>query len=131
MKRRIFGIFLMLFTSTSLLLAMPQMAHADVAGADAAPVCDAGPAFTWIICGAIKTVVWVIDWIRDNIIVPFLHEPPLDKNDPNITPVYNIWAGFRNVASIFFILIFFLVIFGTAIGWDNYTVKKILPRLVA
>ncbi len=87
--------------------------------------------FTWLICDAITTLVGVVDQIRDDIIIPFLKEPPLDKNQTDVKPVYAIWSAFRNVASVFFILIFFLVIIGTAIGFDNYTIKKVLPHLVA
>src|SRR5262249_7018317 len=64
-------------------------------------------------------------------------EQPLDRNyvapdgSKPIEPVYQIWSAFRNVATVFFILIFFLTVFGTAIGWDNYTIKKVLPRLIA
>ncbi|MDB5179192.1 MAG: hypothetical protein JWN01_1135 [Patescibacteria group bacterium] len=95
-------------------------------------VCDAGDGgFGWIICGGITMFVGWIDWIRANIIVPFIQEKPLDDTDPNIVPIKGIWSAFRNIASVFFILIFFLVIFGTAIGWNNYTIKKILPRLIA
>jgi hypothetical protein len=86
---------------------------------------------TWLVCPVISLLVSVIDWIRQNIIQPLLVEPPFDKNDASIAPVYSIWSSFRDVASIFFILVFFLVIFGTAIGFDNYSIKKILPHLVA
>jgi hypothetical protein len=98
---------------------------------DAKPDCDAGPS-TFLVCDwLIKPALWVIDNVQSNIIIPFLQEKPLDKADKDVQPIYNIWASIRNVASVFFILVFFLVIFGTAIGWDNYTVKKILPRLIA
>jgi hypothetical protein len=98
---------------------------------DPPPKCDAGgKGFTWIICGAIRTLVDFIDWVRDTIIVPFLEEKPLDKDAKEVAPMFAIWETFRNVASLLFILIFFLVILGTAIGWDNYTIKKALPRLV-
>ena len=96
--------------------------------------CDAGPGFTWIICGVIKLLVGengIVNIIRDNVIVPFLKEPPLDKNDPQYAAAYNVWSAFRNLSSVFFILVFFLIIIGTAAGFDNYTIKKVLPHLVA
>ncbi len=92
--------------------------------------CEAG-AFTWLVCGSIKILVGVVDTITNDVIVPFLKEPPLDKNQNEFAPVYAIWSAFRNVASVFFILVFFLVIIGTALGFDNYTIKKVLPHLVA
>ncbi|MDF2460665.1 MAG: rane protein of unknown function [Candidatus Saccharibacteria bacterium] len=134
MKRRIFGIFLTLFASVSFTLAAPQLAYAapETDGtAETSPTCDAGSVFTWMVCDFVKTLVGVVDWIREEIILPFLEERPLDKNTKEVEPVYEIWEGFRNVASLFLILVFFFVIFGTALGWDNYSIKKILPRLVA
>jgi len=92
--------------------------------------CVAG-SFTWAICPLINGMLSVIQWIETNIIQPFIVEPPFDKNTPAIAPVYSIWTHMRDVASVFFILIFFLVIFGTAIGFNNYTIKKVLPHLVA
>ncbi len=92
------------------------------------PDCDAG-AFTWAICPIIHALTDIIDWIRDSVIVPLLKEAPLTQQ--NDAQVYSIWASMRNVSSLFFILVFFLVIIGTAAGFDNYTIKKVLPHLVA
>jgi hypothetical protein len=94
------------------------------------PDCDAG-GFTWIVCGVLKLALAAVDWVRDTIIVPFLEEKPLDQTSQEGQPIYKVWSAFRNLASVFFILIFFLLIFGQAIGFDNYTVKKVLPRLIA
>jgi len=109
------------------------------------PQCYAGPAITWLLCDIIiEPMLGLIDWIRQSIIAPFLKTDVLGQKTTTYTydkagvatphqidsPAYSIWQAFRNLASIAFILIFFLVIFGTALGFDNYTVKKILPRLV-
>jgi hypothetical protein len=81
MKRRLFGIFLTLFASCSFVLASPQLVHAAPTDTtDTAPTCDAGSVvFNWLICGVIRVTVNSVDWIRDNIIVPFLQEKPLDS----------------------------------------------------
>jgi hypothetical protein len=108
--------------------------NASANGANAGANCSASNGFTWIICAAIKLIVGpdgLVNTIEQNIIVPFLHEPPLNKSSPDVKPVYNIWSAFKNVASVFFILVFFLIIIGTAAGFDNYTIKKVLPHLVA
>ncbi|HEX3081683.1 MAG TPA: hypothetical protein VHQ86_00345 [Candidatus Saccharimonadia bacterium] len=97
------------------------------AGGTAEPVdCNAG-AFTWLVCPIIHALVDVSDWIRDNLLLPLLKEDPLSTS----TGIYQIWQAMRNVASVFFILVFFLIIIGTAVGFDNYTIKKVLPHLVA
>jgi len=93
--------------------------------------CDAGTGFTWIICGTIHLLVSVVEDIQAYIIVPTLQEPPLDKNQPEWASAYKLWSAFRQLASIFFILVFFFIIIGTAAGFDNYTIKKVLPHLVA
>ncbi|GAC1369614.1 MAG: hypothetical protein NVSMB39_1640 [Candidatus Saccharimonadales bacterium] len=99
---------------------------------DVAPVsCHSDNGFSWLICGAVIAMVNVVDSIRDNIIAPFLEEKAVSQNDPTYAKAYQIWSAFRNVASIFFILVFFMVIIGTAAGFDNYTIKKVMPHLVA
>ncbi|QQR52859.1 hypothetical protein IPG36_01930 [bacterium] len=93
--------------------------------------CNAGKGFTWLICGTIEWSLGVIDWIRNTVIIPLLQQAPLDKDAADIKPLYDIWSGMRNVASVVLILLFLVIIFGTAIGYDNYTIKKTLPRLIA
>ncbi|HEY6736884.1 MAG TPA: hypothetical protein VI322_04180, partial [Candidatus Saccharimonadia bacterium] len=105
-----------------------EVTATDGAGA----TCDAGNGgLTWIICAAIDHLLAWVDWVRDNVIIPLLKTKPLDQNDPQWTNVYHFWTIMRNIASVCFILLFLVVIFGTAIGYDNYTIKKTLPRLVA
>ncbi len=100
------------------------------ATADDAINCDGGPVIGWLICGIIKIITGIIDYARDNIILPLIKAPPLTQDGQN-APIYAIWSAMRNVASLFFILAFFLIIIGTAAGFDNYTIKKVLPHLVA
>lgn len=103
---------------------------------DPTNLCDSG-SLTWLNCAIMNAAIGVIDGIRDYIIAPFLHVQPLTttvkdnqgKSIPN--PAYTIWQNFRNVAAVFLILIFFAIIFGTALGFDNYTIKKTMPHLVA
>ncbi len=105
-----------------------------------APPCNAGD-LSWLICSIINLLVNGIDALVSSILIPFIQVQPLSTtatitNADGTTsvvasPTYSIWGKFRDLASVFFILIFFIIIFGTAIGMDNYTVKKILPRLVA
>jgi len=103
---------------------------------DPTNLCDAGT-LTWLNCAIMNAAISVIDAIRDNIIAPFLHVQPLTttvkSNDGKsiANPAYTIWQNFRNIAAIFLILIFFAIIFGTALGFDNYTIKKTMPHLVA
>ncbi|HVQ43455.1 MAG TPA: hypothetical protein VMT30_00610, partial [Candidatus Saccharimonadia bacterium] len=106
---------------TSSPIDIASSSAAGTGGGSADPVdCQAG-SFGWLICGAIKLLVSVVDTIRDKVIVPFLKEPPLDSSSPDYKTAFGIWGTFRNLASVFFILIFFLIVIGTAAGFDNYT----------
>ena len=109
----------------------PADANDGAADPDTAVKCDAGKGFTWLICGTIEWALNVIDWIRNTVLIPMLQQKPFDEASPDIEALKSVWAGMRNIASIVLILLFLLIIFGTAIGYDNYTIKKTLPRLVA
>ncbi len=89
-------------------------------------VCSAG-SLTWIICPLIHSSIESIGWVQKSIIIPFLKVSPITTANP----AYAAWQAIRNLADVFFVLLFFVVIFGTAIGFDNYTIKKVLPRLIA
>jgi hypothetical protein len=108
----------------------PNVTPSPAADDTPPPDCDAG-GLTFLVCAPLKLALGAIDFINESIIVPFLDEPALTKDSEAGKPLYGIWTAFRNVASVFFILIFFLMIFGTAIGFDNYTIKKVMPRLIA
>jgi|GEM_PF-4414545 len=86
-------------------------------------------AFAWIICPAITSTTKVMNGIYTNFIQPTLQVDPLTKDD-NLNKV---WAQFRNAADVLFVLVFLIVIFSTvtSVGVSSYTIKKVLPRLVA
>jgi hypothetical protein len=98
----------------------------------AGATCDAG-SMTWAICPIISGIADLVDGIMKDIIQPFLQVSPLTQTvaGGGTNPSYTIWQNFRNVASVMMILVFFAIIFGTAIGFDNYTIKKTLPHLIA
>jgi len=86
-------------------------------------------AWAWIICPTITSVTGIMTNLYDNFIKPSLQVDPLGKN-PNLQLV---WAQFRNMADVLFVLVFLMVIFSTvtSVGVSSYTIKKALPRLVA
>ena len=102
------------------------------ANTDPTTLCDAG-VLTWLNCAIMSAAINLIDGIRDAIIAPFLHVTPLTTTlkGGGTNPTYTIWQNMRNVAAVMLILVFFAIIFGTALGFDNYTIKKSLPHLVA
>jgi len=105
----------------------PAASPAAAAATDPNAFACNGGSLTWLICPVLQAGVDAVDWIRDNILVPFLQEQPLST----ASTTYTVWTHFRDVASVFFILIFILIVYGTAIGFDNYTIKKVMPHLIA
>jgi hypothetical protein len=95
-----------------------------------ASACNDASSFAWVICPAITTVTNLTQYIFENILIPILQVSPL--NDPANSALRIVWGIFRSLADVFFVVIFLIMIFGTAIstGIDSYTVKKVLPRLV-
>jgi hypothetical protein len=93
--------------------------------------CQAGD-LTWIVCGIFKYLTSSIEWIEDKVIAPFLRIEPLTTDLSN-NPQYAIWKQVRNIANIGFALVFLIIIFANtlSIKLDYYTIKKMIPRLVA
>jgi hypothetical protein len=91
--------------------------------------CDAGPGLTWIVCGLIEFIDKAVSFIQESVIEPFLRRDPLVASGP----IYDSWKGVRNLANVLLIIAFFVIIFAQAssVNIDAYTVKKMLPRLVA
>ena len=91
--------------------------------------CDAGPGgLTWIVCGVINSVRPAIDFLKDQVLKQ-LQFAPIGTDTGS--PTYKVWSSFRNLADVLLIIVFFVIIFGTSIGLDNYTVKRVLPRVIA
>lgn len=89
----------------------------------------------WLACPIMDGIQTTIDHIEKDAIIPFLETKPLSatNSDGSANPIYSIWAVMRTAADALFILVFLVVIFAqaTSLGLDNYTIKRMLPRLVA
>lgn len=66
-----------------------------------------------------------------NILGAFMKTPPLYTDPDN--PIFLYWNAFRQIANIVFILVFMIVIYSqiTGAGISSYSIKRILPRLIA
>lgn len=93
-------------------------------------VCTSSTAsFAWLVCPLVTILQKdVIEPIYTNIITPLLTTQPIAGN----APLQAVWRAFLNIADIFFVIAFMVIIFGSALSLDidAYTVKKALPRLV-
>ncbi len=88
-------------------------------------------ALAWIICPVIQTIDKLLESTYHGIIQPLLNVDPVTKNTE--PAAYAVWSAIRNLANVFFVLIFFVIIFANTLSLniDAYTIKKTLPRLVA
>ncbi len=87
--------------------------------------------FGWLTCAAVNFISDMIETIEEKVIIPFLEVSPLDSGSENTA--YAVWANFRNIANALLIVAFFVIIFGQSLSLnlDAYTVKRMVPRLVA
>lgn len=90
--------------------------------------CSAG-AMSFLLCPALEGMVSIIQGVQDNFIEPFLKVEALNTE----SDLYRVWSSMRNLTNILFVVVFFVIIFGSAlsINVDSYTVKKALPKLFA
>lgn len=85
-------------------------------------------AFGWILCPFLRLGNAAVNFMLDNVIAPLLEFRPLDENQAGLK---SVWEAMRNLANVFFVLIFLVIIFANtlSIHLDAYTVKKSLPKL--
>ena len=83
----------------------------------------------WIICPVVSVISSGVDALY-GIINNFLAIEPITFNENSST--YIVWAIARDIANIVFIILILVVIFSqvTGIGFDNYNIKKTLPRII-
>ncbi|MBI1857048.1 hypothetical protein HY003_01370 [Candidatus Saccharibacteria bacterium] len=100
---------------------------------DSNATCEAsGATLNWILCPVFNGVADFSDWLFSNLVEPMLKTPPI-STDPN-NDSYKIWSSFRIYGNILLIIALLVLVFGQAIGGgliDAYTVKKMMPRLLA
>ena len=82
----------------------------------------------WIICPGQNLITTVIGWFL-GFIDDTMNWTLLASNSNDIVP---IWQDFVNIANIVFAIAFLILIYSmaTSTGLSNYSVKKLLPRLI-
>lgn len=83
----------------------------------------------WLICPATNTLASWMDWVFD-VLASFLSVRPVQMGQDNA--LYRAWAHMRTLANIAFVIAFLIIIYSqiTSIGLSNYSLKKLLPRLI-
>lgn len=94
--------------------------------------CNQGP-MSWMMCPFIDNATGAITKLANGVLIPLLRVKAI--NQQSTPELYDIWLKMVNLAEILFLLVFLVIIFATItqqdIGYfDQYTIKKVLPRLV-
>lgn len=83
----------------------------------------------WFVCPTTGFLAKITDGLYD-IIEEYLIIKPLGLDSKN--PFYQVWAIFRDITNIVFVIFIFVVIYSqlTGIGISNYGIKKALPKII-
>ncbi|PSO43356.1 hypothetical protein BRC19_00635 [Candidatus Saccharibacteria bacterium QS_5_54_17] len=106
----------------------------DDEGSDDNIDCDAGFGLSWLVCNIISAFRNFMEFAT-NVLESLLSVSPLERtnDEGGKTFIYQTWSSVRNMANIFLIPVFIFLIYAQATSFniDTYTIKKMLPRLVA
>lgn len=83
----------------------------------------------WFVCGAAKMLGNAIDALS-NIVANLLNFNPTSQNNGDLE---RVWGNMLRLANILFVIAFLVMIISTALDlgiFSNYTVKKLLPRII-
>ena len=103
---------------------------AATAATTSAKECDQG-SMSWLACPTMQAISGSIAKITEDVLVPLLKVNSISQQ--NTPGLYSAWSGIKNFAEVLFIILFLVTIFSTALsfGLDQYTIKRMLPRLIA
>lgn len=87
-------------------------------------------ALGWLLCPVFELIGGISD-AAYKVVALMLTVPPVMTTGDS-SGVYSAWKSMRNVANVAFVLAFLIIIFSqvTSIGFSNYNIKKMVPRLV-
>jgi hypothetical protein len=88
-------------------------------------------AIGWIVCPVVRFLAKTTD-ASYSIIRRMMTVPSSILDTSNANSVYQPWQTMRNLANISFITVFLFIIYShlTSAGISNYTLKKMLPKLI-
>ncbi|MCA9341881.1 hypothetical protein KC945_00585 [Candidatus Saccharibacteria bacterium] len=88
-------------------------------------------AIGWIICPVVRFLAKTTD-ASYSVIRRMMTVPSSILDTSNANSVYQPWQTMRNLANISFITVFLFIIYShlTSAGISNYTLKKMLPKLI-
>ena len=86
----------------------------------------------WIVCPITNAAIGFADMVW-GIFERMLKTDPLQQSDGKDDGIYyKTWQSLRNIANVLFVVAFLIVILSQVsnIGLSNYSIKKIMPRLI-
>jgi len=91
--------------------------------------CDKQGSLGWIICPVTGWLASGMDWVFTTL-SGFLTVRPAESGQDSV--LYHAWSMMRSIANVAFVIAFLIIIYSqlTTIGIDNYSMKKLLPRLI-
>ncbi|MDO4889149.1 MAG: hypothetical protein Q4A25_00430 [Candidatus Saccharibacteria bacterium] len=83
----------------------------------------------WLVCPTSGVLAKAVDSIYKVISDLLVVQPMTTDSD---SPVFIVWQYVRDLTNIVFIILILVVIYShlTGVGFDNYNIKKILPKLI-
>jgi hypothetical protein len=107
----------------------PKDISLDASSANKAPESCVIKGVGWIVCSLSDFLASGMDTVF-GILVGFITVQPTQINQTN--DLYKAWNFMRSFANIAFVIAFLIIIYSqlTSIGLSNYSLKKLLPRLI-
>lgn len=107
-------------------IAIPARSTAPNPGTSS---CVVGDGMGWLICPITNFLASGMDWIF-NVLSGFLVVQPVQTGQDNA--LYRAWSYMRSFANVAFVIAFLIIIYSqlTNVGINNYSIKKLLPRLI-
>ena len=83
----------------------------------------------WLVCPTSGVLAKAVDSIYKIISDLLVVQPMTTDSD---SPIFIVWQYIRDLTNIVFIILIIVVIYShlTGVGFDNYNIKKILPKLI-
>jgi hypothetical protein len=105
----------------------PRAPPADTDSGTSSCVIEGG--LGWIICPITRTLAAGMDFIYERVSL-YLKVTPLSTATD--TALYRAWGQIRNIANVLFVIGFLALVYSQITGafMSNYTIKKMLPRIV-
>lgn len=87
---------------------------------------------SFILCPLERAMVEAVDGLTGFLLEQLKIEPITDYGSGGVNPIQRGFNSFRNIANSLYILIFLVIILSNfiSVGLDNYSIKKMLPRLL-